>query len=165
MTFSDAQMVEQGEVVGSVGVPAIGSAARSARLTRIALVHRDHAEIGGEFLGRVKPAFVPELDTRPHSTGREKQQRVTRTEFFIVERNASALEFWHDNYLHIRDGAGLTSPAPRTLPSELAIKARARKSRTQSRLIYVIASANLMALRCRNCAANLAAFCVLPGVD
>jgi hypothetical protein len=38
------------------------------------------------------------------------------------------------------------SPAPRTLPSELAIKAHARKSRTQSRLIYAIASANLMAL-------------------
>src|SRR5216684_4091488 len=72
-----AEMVEQREVVGGVGRPAIGGGDRRERLASVALVHRDHTEVGGESRGRVDGALMPEVDGGAHPSWREQQQRKT----------------------------------------------------------------------------------------
>src|SRR6266851_7964630 len=57
-----AEMVEQREVVGGVRRPSVGGGDRRERLAGVALVHRDHTEVGRESRGRVDGALMPEVD-------------------------------------------------------------------------------------------------------
>src|SRR5271154_4619914 len=91
----DPKMIEQRNMIARVRVPSIGGGDRRARLAGVALVHRDHAEVGRKFLGRIEWAVGPEFDTRSHAAGREQQDRVTSAVLFKMYRHFAAFERWH----------------------------------------------------------------------
>ena len=89
-------MIEQRDVVGRVGLPSVGGGDRRARLAGVALIHRDDAEIIGEFDRGIERALMPELDAGAHSARRKQQDWVAGTELLEVEGNITALENRHD---------------------------------------------------------------------
>ena len=91
----DAQMVEEGDVVGGVAAPAILRGDRSAGLAaRIALIHRDDTEFVGEFGGRVdrRQGLAPNVDHRLQPRRRESQDRETLTELLVIDARAVVLQ-------------------------------------------------------------------------
>ena len=60
----DSEMVEQGNMIGRIRMPSVGSADGSAGLARIALIHRDHAELTGP-VERLRSSFVGGIKHMP----------------------------------------------------------------------------------------------------
>src|SRR5579871_628506 len=54
MAALDAEMIEQGNLVCGVAMPAVRRSDRGARLAGVALVHRDHAEVAGQIDGWIE---------------------------------------------------------------------------------------------------------------
>jgi hypothetical protein len=71
MAALDPEMVEQRKMIRSIGMPAIGRANRSARAARIPLIHRDYAEVVGQFSRRIKWTAMPEINAGAHPARRE----------------------------------------------------------------------------------------------
>src|SRR5260370_397559 len=88
----DAQMVEQRQVVGGVGRPAIGGGDRRVRLAGVALVLLDTTEVGGKSRGRVDWDLIPEYDGGAHPSLRETQHRKTGAKVLVNERHTRAAE-------------------------------------------------------------------------
>ena len=94
----DAQVVEHGDVVGGVGVPAVLRGDRRARLAAgIALIHRDHAEIRGELGGRVDRSggLAPHIDHRLQAGRRKSEDRETLAELLVVDARAVMFKARH----------------------------------------------------------------------
>src|SRR6202041_811565 len=88
MAALDAQMIEQRDVVGSVGVPVVSRGDRGVRLAAgIALVHRDDAVLAREFGGGVdwRRGLAPNVDHRREARRREGQDREAGAEFFVMD--------------------------------------------------------------------------------
>ena len=101
----DAQMIEQRDMVGGVGVPAVLRRDRRARLAAgIALIHRDDAELAGEFGRRVdrRRGLAPHLDHRLQSGRREGQDRESLTELLVMDPGTVVFKAWHLVLLHAR---------------------------------------------------------------
>src|SRR5260370_24896453 len=84
MASLDSQMIEQREVIAGVCFPSVGGADRRARLARVSLVHRDHAEVRREFPGRIERALAPELDTGTHPAGCEQEDWISSAVFLVI---------------------------------------------------------------------------------
>ena len=84
MTSADAQVIQQGELVGGIGLPAIGGAKRSPGLAAMALVHRDDPEIRRQFLPGIEGYEAPGGNLRADTAGCEQQQRVAGAVFLEI---------------------------------------------------------------------------------
>ena len=85
----DSQMIEQGDVVGSVGVPAVlrrdGSMGLAAS---VALIHGDHPEVRGELSRGVHGSggTVPDINDRLQACG-ECQDGESLAKLFVIDRS------------------------------------------------------------------------------
>jgi hypothetical protein len=98
MTAVDAQVVEEGDVVGGIAVPAILRGDRRARLAAgVALVHRDDAELVGELDCRVdrRRGLAPNVDDRLQPRRRESQDRETLAELLVIDARTVLFEARH----------------------------------------------------------------------
>src|SRR4029453_7423409 len=125
----DAQVIEHGDVVGRVRVPAVARAAGTARpAAGVALIHHDHAEVSGKLGDRVhrcgRPA--PDLDGRLQPRRRERENGGPSTGLLEIDGSVPVLDGRHARLL----SSGIASlpeiPAlfkredPRLLPRHLA---------------------------------------------
>jgi len=98
VTLVNPQVVEQGDVVGRVGVPAVlcGNG-RVGLATRVALIHRDHPEVRGEFGDGVHGSggTVPDGDSRLQASGREHEDGKALAEFLVINGSAVVCKAWH----------------------------------------------------------------------
>ena len=94
----DAQMIQHGDVIGRVGVPAVlrgdGTAGPTAG---VALIHRDHAEIWGELGDGVhgRGGAAPDFDGRLQARRREREDGKPPTGLLVVDRSAVVFNAWH----------------------------------------------------------------------
>src|SRR5204863_6177931 len=98
----DTQMVEEGDVVGSVAVPAVLRGDRGPRLAAgVALIHRNDAEFVGELGRRVdrRRGLAPYVDNRLQPRRRESQDRETLAELLIIDVGAMVLKARHVDVL------------------------------------------------------------------
>src|SRR3989442_13417996 len=98
----DAQVVEQGDVVGGVGVPAVLRADWSAGLAAgIALIHRDHPVVRRELGGGVHGSggAAPDFDDRLQARGREREDGKPLTELLVVDGRTVVFKRWHSGVL------------------------------------------------------------------
>src|SRR5690242_6241714 len=87
VTAVDAQMVEEGDVVGGVAVPTVLRGDRGARLAAgVALVHRDDPELVGELRRRVdrRRGLAPHVDDRLQPRRRKGQDRKALAELLVM---------------------------------------------------------------------------------
>src|ERR1700741_5210130 len=102
MTAIDAQMVEQGDVVGGVGIPGVLRGDWGAGLaTSVSLVHRDDAKFVSELLGRIdrRRGLAPDVDHRLQPRGREGQNWETLSELLVVDAGAMMVKARHFRFL------------------------------------------------------------------
>src|SRR2546422_747864 len=98
----DTQVVEQGDVVGGVGVPAVLCGDGSAGLAAgIALIHRDHPEGCRELGGGVDGSggAAPDLDDRLQARGREREDGKPLAELLVVDGRTVVFKGWHSGVL------------------------------------------------------------------
>jgi len=91
----NAQVVQQGELVGRVDVPAIGRAYGSHRFAGIALIHGDDAIVGRELVDGIPWGSFPERHGRAHPSRRDEQDREARSVFLVVQLDIVTLEDRH----------------------------------------------------------------------
>ena len=94
----DPQVVEQGDVVGSVGMPAVLGGDGSVRpAAGVALIHGDHPEVRGERSDRVHRSggAVPDVDDRLQTGGGEGQDGESLAVLFVIDGSAVVFKAWH----------------------------------------------------------------------
>jgi len=82
----DAEVVEEGDVIGGVAVPAVLRGDRGAGLAAgVALIHRDHAEVRRPLGGGVdrRGGLAPHLDHRLQARGREGEDGEALAELLV----------------------------------------------------------------------------------
>ena len=95
MRALDAQVVEQGDVVASVGVPAILRGHGGAGTAGVALIHGDDAEVGRQLGDGVERRGLPERSRRAHPAGGEQQHREAAAVVFVVKPHIVAFKDRH----------------------------------------------------------------------
>src|SRR5262245_3532012 len=105
MALLDAQVIEHGDVIGRVRVPAVARADGTARpAARVALVHHDHAEVGGELGDRVhrRGRTAPDLDGRLQPCRCERENGEPAAGLLEVDGSAPVLNGRHERLLSVR---------------------------------------------------------------
>ena len=98
MAFVDAEVVEEGDVIGGVTIPTVLRGDRSARLAAgVTLIHRDHAEIGRELCGGVdrRRRLAPDCDHRLQAGGGEGEDRKPAAELLVIDVSAVMVKTRH----------------------------------------------------------------------
>ena len=91
----NVEVVEQGDLVGGVGVPAVVPRYRRLRASGVALIHCDDSEMLRQRLDRIERTVCPELDGGTHASGGDKQHRESLAVDFVVDRYVAAVEIRH----------------------------------------------------------------------
>src|SRR5260370_26014271 len=97
--FTNAEMVHQPQLVVGEGVPRVAGRDRAAGLAavRVALVHRDAAEVVFEDLHRVEHCGRPIADPRVQAPAGGDQQRKTGANFLVADANVAFFVERHGN--------------------------------------------------------------------
>ena len=94
----DPQVVEQGDVVGKVAVPAVlGGDGCAGLAAGIALIHRDHPEVRGELFGGVHGSggTVPDVNDRLQARGREREDGEPLAELLVINGSVVVCKAGH----------------------------------------------------------------------
>src|SRR5688572_11315503 len=95
MKALDAKVIQQGELILCVDVPAVSGANGRYRAAGIALIHGNDAIVWGELGNRIPWGAFPERHRRAHPARRNKQKWEALAMFFIVQFDIVPFEYRH----------------------------------------------------------------------
>ena len=140
----DPQVVEEGNMIGQVAVPAVLSGnGRTGLATGVTLIHGDHPEIAGELFRRVhrRGGTAPDGDDRLQASGREGEDREALAELLVVNGRVVVCKAWHGVSFRYRSGWRAQNCEPthkRSAPQSTRGLTTARKIRDNPRSEYRI---------------------------